>query len=115
VRERVAIYTAYGRTPTGEKKWGFIDKQGKIVITPQFDEAVGFHEGLAAVGVGGKYGFIDRTGRIVINPVFDSTMPFDGGLAQVTVNEASGDDSAKAKYKFGFIDKTGKYIWQPSQ
>jgi len=38
-----------------EGKWGYIDKTGKIVIEPQFDDAYyNFHEGLASVGVGDK-------------------------------------------------------------
>jgi hypothetical protein len=27
-----------------EDKWGYIDKTGKIVINPQFDDAGGFHK-----------------------------------------------------------------------
>lgn len=35
-------------------KYGYIDKTGKIIITPQFDEAYPFSEGLASVKIGGK-------------------------------------------------------------
>ena len=31
------------------KKYGFIDKSGKVVIEPQFDDAEPFSEGLAKV------------------------------------------------------------------
>ena len=47
-------------------KWGFIDKQGKMVINPQFDYAGDFSEGLAKVLIedGTKYnrkwGYISR-------------------------------------------------------
>jgi len=47
-------------------KWGFIDKSGKLVISPQFDAIShgGFSEGLASVRIGddktGKWGFISR-------------------------------------------------------
>ena len=72
-------------------KYGFIDRAGKMVINPQFDEATSFSEGLAAVLLSGKYGFIDRTGKMVINPQFDNSrfddLPIYGefrdGLAQV--------------------------------
>jgi len=32
-----------------ESKYGFIDKSGKVVIEPQFDEVRAFSEGLAKV------------------------------------------------------------------
>jgi hypothetical protein len=50
------------------KKWGYIDKTGKMVINPQFDEAGQFTEGLALVTVGGRIGYIDNTGRYIWNP-----------------------------------------------
>jgi hypothetical protein len=47
-------------------KWGYIDAQGTVVVSPQFDAARPFREGLAAVRVdgrvGGKWGFIYRPG-----------------------------------------------------
>jgi len=50
-------------------KIGYIDKQGKIVINPQFDDAWHFSEGLAGVKIGGKWGYIDKQGKIIINPL----------------------------------------------
>ena len=35
-------------------KLGYIDRNGKVVINPQFDWAGEFSEGLANVGIGGK-------------------------------------------------------------
>ena len=52
-------------------KYGYIDKTGKIVIQPQFDEANAFYEGLASVEKNKKWGYIDKTGKIVIQPQFD--------------------------------------------
>jgi hypothetical protein len=49
-------------------KYGFIDKTGKFVINPQFDEVSGFMEGLCSVRVGDKLGYIDKTGKDVWNP-----------------------------------------------
>ncbi|MEO0103191.1 MAG: WG repeat-containing protein [candidate division WOR-3 bacterium] len=46
-------------------KWGYINKQGKIVIRPQFNEAKDFSEGLAAVKIGDKYFYINNEGQIV--------------------------------------------------
>ena len=33
------------------KKYGFIDKNGKMVIEPQFDEVNNFSEGFASVAI----------------------------------------------------------------
>jgi len=54
-------------------KWGFIYKSGDWAITPQYDEARDFQEGLALVGIkdgAGKmsYSYIDTLGRTVFKP-----------------------------------------------
>jgi type II secretory pathway pseudopilin PulG len=86
-------------------KIGFIDREGKVVIQPQFDglgSSGEFTEGLTPVLIGKKYGFIDETGKVVINPQFDSAAMFTDGLAAVQVNG-----------KYGYIDKTGKIVIDP--
>ena len=86
------------------KKYGFIDRNGKTVIPPQFDLTYGFSEGLAAVQIGKKWGYIDKTGRLVIAPQeFWNVKPFHNGLAQVQTRDGS----------VGYIDRSGKYVWGP--
>lgn len=77
-------------------KHGFMDRSGKTVITPQFDGAQPFSEGLAPVQVGSRFGFINTKGEMVITPQFDAVFPFSEGLAAVQVGT-----------KFGYIDKKG--------
>jgi hypothetical protein len=36
------------------RKWGFIDKTGKEIVTPKYDKAWNFQEGLAWVELNGK-------------------------------------------------------------
>jgi len=84
------------------EKYGYIDKTGKIIIQPQFDDAYSFHEGLAKVTRDKKYEFIDKTGKITIQPQFDYADSFKEGLAQV-----------KKDGKSCYIDKTGKITIQP--
>ena len=57
-------------------KFGFMDRSGKTVITPQFDWTVGFSEGLASVRIGTKWGYINTKGTVAITPQFDFAMPF---------------------------------------
>jgi hypothetical protein len=91
-----------------------MDRSGKTVIKPQFDEAGSFSEERAPVRVGNKVGYVDPTGTIVINPQFDfvemrgcppdlATYEFREGVARVNV---AG--------RFGFIDTNGKYIHEPN-
>ena len=86
-----------------DKKYGYIDKTGKLVIPYQFDVVFKFSEGLAGVKKNGKWGFIDKTGKLVIPYQFDEViMSFDNGVTYVRQND-------KAKY----IDKTGKVLLEP--
>ena len=49
-------------------RWGYIDKNGKVAISPQFNDARGFSSGLAPVGIGTNWGYIDKSGKFVWNP-----------------------------------------------
>lgn len=85
-----------GRSTGSLCKWRFIDKTGKRVVDAEFEGALGFHEGLAAVKVGDLWGFINLQGVFVIPPTFQSVHSFSDGLALVEKDKGSG-----------FIDKTG--------
>lgn len=58
----------------GVGKWGYIDAKGKVVITPQFETARNFSDGLALVkkeyGYNSKWSVIDKTGKIVLDEAF---------------------------------------------
>jgi len=100
-------------------KYGFMDRSGKTVITPQFDETRGFSEGLAVVRVGTKFGYIDTKGAVVITPQFDDASSFRYGRAAVKLCCGPywhGLDVAVGrigKNRYGFIDKDGKYVGTP--
>lgn len=80
-------------------KYGYIDKDGNMVIEPQFDGADTFNDGLAKVVVNGRHGFIDRTGRLVIPARYDDAGAFGSyeGLAPV-----------KSNGEWMMIDKSGR-------
>ncbi len=66
------------------EKWGYIDKEGKILINPQFNYATVFTGGLALVQSSeSKFGFIDEEGKYKINATYKSALPFSEGLACV--------------------------------
>ena len=96
------------------KKWGFIDKSGRLVIPYKFDDLardqhggwtlphktfVNFSEGLCAVRVGNKWGYIDKTGAMQVPLKYDSAGPFSEGLALVRVAD-----------RYGYIDKSGRQV-----
>ena len=53
------------------KKYGIIDKTGKVVIPMVYDKINRFSEGLACVEMNKKSGIIDKTGKIVIPIIYD--------------------------------------------
>ena len=84
-------------------KWGFVDKEGKVKINPQFSNTGNFSNGKCAVSNSdGKWGYIDKEGKILINYQFEKAKEFVDGKAIVV----SGD-------KTGLIDETGKYLINP--
>jgi hypothetical protein len=90
-------------------KWGFIDKQGKLVINPQFDRAENFVDGLAPVRIGdektGKWGFIDKQGKLVINPQFDEIVAdwdVEFSFKEKSIPVRIGDEKTG---KWGFISR----------
>ena len=83
-------------------KCGFQDKQGKVVIKPQFDGCQNFSQGLAAVRVDKKWGYINKTGKFIISPQFDFADSFFEERGLIVSNG-----------KIGFIDKTGKVVIKP--
>ena len=87
-------------------KWGFIDKNGVVVVQPRFEadilEHFKFSKGFAAVKVGEKWGYIDKVGEFLVKPKFDHADSFSEGMAEVWI-----------KHKRGYIDTTGRIVIKP--
>ncbi len=77
-----------------EKRVGFIDIDGNVIIEPQFKSAYTFHDGLAPVKLPGDagtlWGYIDKSGEFVIKPAFIVAHVFEDGLAFVETKETKG-------------------------
>lgn len=94
---------AFSVTQDSKIKWGFVDKDGKVAISPQFASTGNFSDGKCAVkNEEGKWGYIDSEGKIAINYQFDDAEKFVNGQAAV---EFDG--------KSGAIDAAGKYVINP--
>jgi len=87
-------------------KWGFIDKNGKEVINPQFDQIVyGFRDGFAIVANekddGNYFMIIDKSGNIKLDlkQKYESVISFSEGLVKVLDHG-----------EYGFINLDGKRV-----
>jgi hypothetical protein len=85
------------------KKWGYINRSGKTVIPPQFDDEGDFFNARAKVQMDGKWGYIDETGRMVVKPQFDNAGDFWESLAPV-----------QSGRKWGFIAPSGTFVVAPT-
>lgn len=108
-----------GDEETGD--FGFINNNGKFVISPQYDNVSDFSEGFAAVMINGKYYYINKRGKTVfpqrkyehirlgteittnvIEQCFDGARFFSEDLAAV-----------KTGKKWGYINKKGRFVINP--
>ncbi|MEJ8547223.1 SEL1-like repeat protein [Brevibacillus borstelensis] len=113
--------------------WGLKDKDGRVLLHPQFDEFYGFGpEDLAVVSKDGKFGYVHKSGHIAIPLIWDDAYDFEYGniaivkrddhfglidLAGSTVVptqyeelealDYSGYFTAKKDRKWGVLDRTG--------
>ena len=84
--------------------WGFINKQGNMVIPCRYDlsgvyDECYFSDGLACVKRNNLWGFVNKQGQEVISLKYDDASPFSEGLARVKKGE-----------KWGFINKQGQIV-----
>jgi hypothetical protein len=89
-----------------DRKRGFIDKTGKVVIKPQFRFKNRFHEGLVVATSGEeletwKWGYIDAVGSWAIRPQFEWAGPFSEHLAPVVLGR-----------RCGFVNLNGEFVLQ---
>lgn len=104
-------YARGQQSPWETGKWGYIDKEGNMVIPAVYSFAFDFSEGLAAVKLRGFMDFalgwsdgnvqyIDTSGNTVIAPSFNFAEKFKDGRADTYTD------------KHVFIDKTGKPVFE---
>ncbi len=82
--------------------WGAVDRDGRLVIAPQFDELDEFSEGLAAAKLDGRWGAVDVQGTWVIPPRFDELLRFSSGLAGALHDGA-----------WGYVDRNARWVIAP--
>ena len=110
-------------------KWGAIDKNGIIVIKPQFDFICDFKDGLALAELDGKWGVVNKKGEFVVKPRYDDKIYYECGkylkcseglmpdgvvVDERTVKTRLGlfrtEKEKISIFKFGFIDRNGNLV-----
>ncbi|MEO1022507.1 MAG: WG repeat-containing protein [Bacteroidota bacterium] len=82
--------------------WGYIDREGRVMIEPQFQNAAPFFEGLAAVRQNWGWKYIDASGEVVIEGSYQNIQRFSEDRAAVQMEG-----------RWGFINRQGDFIINP--
>ena len=82
--------------------YGYINKEGDVVIPCIYDFCNAFFNKTASVSKGGKYGIIDINGNTIIPCIYDGCGSFSEGLAAFKVDD-----------KWGFVNLMGEEIIKP--
>ena len=106
------VYDAYSETALDNgyiavqknRKWGFIDQSGKVIVPCVYDEVGGFfdddgYEGEVpgALKKGKKWGLVDANGKLVVPFEYDQFWRFSDGMATVVKDR-----------KVGYLDAMGE-------
>lgn len=118
-----------------EDLFGFINNQGKIIISPVYDEVTEFYEGLSVVNKNDTVFFINKENENPFNVTYSAAYRFQNGMAPVKKNnkwhfinrqgqtisrtydeiaELSGSAYVvRLKDKYGALDNFGQPIFEP--
>ncbi len=98
--EGMAAFSVLG---ANAELWGFVDKNGRVVINPAYRSAGYFSSGLCAVmNANGRWGYINKEGKVVIEFLYDNAHPFDHDRAKVLTRSG-----------WGVINKAAKFVLPP--
>jgi hypothetical protein len=94
-------------------KWGYINRQGEVVIQPRWDSARPFQEGLASVADKSddvyRCGYINKQGKYVIAPgMLFNCSSYSDGLAHAEIYE-----TYETTVRGGYLDKQGNWAIKP--
>ncbi|MBO6621411.1 MAG: WG repeat-containing protein [Balneola sp.] len=85
-------------------KWGYINQNGEMVISPRYDEARDVSGNYAAVRNGTLWGFVKENPiEVVVTSKFAILGEFENGLAPAQLPGG----------KYGYIDGTGEFFFDP--
>lgn len=100
-------------------KHGAIDRAGKLVIEPQYDQALHFAGGMARVSLNGKVGYVDAAGTLLISPkatisIGTGDFAAERSLAALIESDFSeGLAAYRLDGRYGYVDTEGKIVIAP--
>lgn len=86
-------------------KYGYLDVQGNVLATAQFDEVYRFDNGAALVYANKQYGMIDSNGKIIVPLIIKSKIIWGDGIGVFQ----------KDSLYWGAVDSIGNIIIQPDK
>lgn len=89
-------------------KYGYMNKQQKLVIPHKYEMALDFSDGVAVVMNDGLFGVIDKTGKVIIPLNEEYIGSFSSGLGASSVTDDSGERL------YGYMNKAGKVVIIPN-
>lgn len=103
----ISISTAYyGISPFHlDKKMGYIDTNGHIILKPEYDWCTSFKEGFGEAQIGIKSSFVNKQGKLLTPLKFINLNVTGDGLLQVKENFSSP--------VWDYIDTNGRELWAP--
>ena len=83
-------------------EWGYINRDGAMVIEPRFQIAYAFSDGLAAVREDWRWKYIDDEGEDTFEGAFQEVRPYYEGKAAVRVDG-----------RWGYVNTNGRFVINP--
>ncbi|MFN4313258.1 MAG: WG repeat-containing protein [Chitinophagaceae bacterium] len=89
MRLRVGFFRRVGYGGKGSK-YGYIDKNNKIVIPLTYEFALNFSSGLASVKTNGNYELINKKNAMIVPAVYQEAAELREGITRVRLNNKYG-------------------------
>lgn len=71
-------------------KWGFMDRKGRVVVEPIYDEVFNYKDDICCVELNERYGYINRQGEEIAPTIYEVASSFSEGYASVCKGGAYG-------------------------
>ena len=104
------LISAIKRDNNKKERYGFIDKNGNIIIDFKYEQAGTFSDGLAPVRLNDKWGYINTKGEVVIDFKYDTVSLFYEGICRVGMKHmkySPWHEMEITHYKYAYMNKDG--------
>lgn len=107
-------FSAYSVKKNG--KWGLIDKNGNVIIEPQYKQVFVNRNQIRILDANDKYGYLDAVGNMIVEPKYDyADIGFSNGFAVVgrdfgyTVIDMAGNEMMPLQPEMLCNDSKGEF------